>query len=68
MPITEREHLVTTQEAAERLKVSRRTVARMVDSGELTAHHKLPGRTGAFLFTASEIERAVLRRAEPAAT
>jgi excisionase family DNA binding protein len=49
--------LRTTAEAAERLKVSTRTILRMVEDGRLTAAQKLAGETSTYLFTEDEIER-----------
>jgi len=50
--------LRTTAEAAERLRVSKRTILRMVEDGRLTAAQKLPGETSTYLFDPAEIERA----------
>lgn len=52
----------TTQGAATRLGVDRTTITRMVQSGELPAKEKLPGRTGAYLFDPAVIERVALER------
>jgi excisionase family DNA binding protein len=41
---------MSTAQAAEYLKVSPRTVRRLVDSGKLTPMTKLPGRTGSYVF------------------
>ncbi len=41
---------MTTAQAADYLKVSPRTVQRLVASGKLEALMKLPGRTGAYVF------------------
>lgn len=62
--------LLTTAQAAVRLRCSPRTVTRMAEDGRLTPAMKLPGETGAYLFEPAEIERAE-RGAEaqtPAAT
>ncbi len=48
-------HLLTTSEAAGRLAVSSRTVARWAASGRLSVAQKLPGGTGAFLFLESDV-------------
>lgn len=47
----------TSLDAAERLGVSRRTVQRLVASGELIPSDKFPGATGGYLFAAAEVER-----------
>lgn len=41
---------MSTAQAAEYLKVSPRTVRRLVDSGKLAPLAKLPGRTGSYVF------------------
>jgi hypothetical protein len=49
---------VTTREAMEILGLTNpSTVARYVAEGKLAASRKLPGRTGAFLFLRSDVER-----------
>lgn len=54
MPISD---LLTTQQAAERLGVSRRTLTRWVESGKLAIADRLPGETGAFLFEPAALDR-----------
>jgi excisionase family DNA binding protein len=49
----------TTAEAAAALGVHVKTVHRMVNEGRLTPLLKVPGRTGAYIFAASEVDRAV---------
>ena len=49
---------VTTREAMEILGLTNpSTITRYVAERKLTASRKLPGRTGAFLFARSEVER-----------
>lgn len=48
--------LLTTDEVAERMNVSKRTIARWVQIGKLTPAAKAPGIRGALLFWASDIE------------
>lgn len=49
---------VTTREALDILSLSDpSTIAKYVKRGKLTPSRKLPGRTGAFLFRRSDIER-----------
>jgi excisionase family DNA binding protein len=50
--------LLTTAQAAEILGKSVPTVNRWAAEGVLSPVQKLPGRTGAYLFTRDEIERA----------
>lgn len=50
--------LLTAKEAADRLGVTARTVARWVDSGRLAHAHKLPGPTGAYLFRPEDVDAA----------
>ena len=47
--------LLTTAEAATRLGVSPRQVARLVARGELVSAQKLPGTYGAYLFRAEDL-------------
>ena len=56
--------LESTLDVAQRLKVSRRTVARLVRSGELTPIIKAPGPKGAYLFDPTEVERVAAYRAK----
>lgn len=54
-------NLVNTAEAASQLGISRRQVLRLAERGDLTPALKLPGRTGAYLFTpeaVAEVEQA----------
>jgi predicted site-specific integrase-resolvase len=51
---------------ANRLGVDRTTVFRWVQVGKLHAAHKMPGQTGALLFTEEEYERFVAERAATA--
>lgn len=54
--------LITTAQAAEILGVTISTINRDVLLGRLTAHQKLPGRTGAYLFDRKVIEKAAAAR------
>lgn len=47
--------LLGTTEAAERLGVSVRTIHRLVARGHLAPAAKLPGSTGAYLFTSADV-------------
>lgn len=58
--------LVTTAEAALILGRSVATVNRLAASGQLTPTHKLPGKTGAYLFNRSDIEAAAHDKASAA--
>lgn len=49
--------LLTTAQAAEIVGKSVPTVNRWAAEGVLTPAHKLPGRTGAYLFERAEVER-----------
>ncbi len=49
--------LLSAVEAAERLKISRRTILRLVEKGELKPELQAPGEKGAYFFAASEIEK-----------
>jgi len=55
--------LVTTRHVADRLGVTPRQVARLVERGELTPVVKAPGPTGAFMFNADEVDDLVERTA-----
>lgn len=48
--------LLTTSQVAETLDVSTRTVARLVANQQLAAAVQAPGKRGAFLFEAAEVE------------
>lgn len=48
---------LTTAEACEILAKDRATITRWVEAGKLTPAHKLPGRTGAFLFSRADVEK-----------
>ena len=54
--------LLAVVEVAERLNVDRSVVRKLVAAGRLTPAMKLPGATGAYLFTESEVERFVAER------
>ena len=53
---TKTTEVVTAAEVAARFQCNTRTIARMVNDGRLTPLTKLPGRTGAYLFTREHIE------------
>ena len=48
---------VSAVEAAEILGIARRSLISRVEAGTVQAAHKLPGRTGAFLFDRAYIEK-----------
>ncbi len=50
-------HLLSTKEVADILCYSIATVKRLALRGELTPVYKVPGKTGAYLFTPDEVER-----------
>ena len=50
------ERMLTTLQAAERLKVTRRAVLAAIERGALQAE-KLPGRTGGYYIDVDELER-----------
>lgn len=49
--------ILSSREACLRLSIDRSTLTRWVQIGRITPIHKLPGRTGAFLFEPAEIDR-----------
>lgn len=49
----------TTAEVAQALGVDRSTVRRMVENGRLVPVAKLPGRTGAYLFSPESIQALI---------
>lgn len=55
-------------EACEQLGIDRSTLTRWVRAGMLVPVHKMPGATGAYLFTPDEVKRVIAARAarEPA--
>ena len=48
--------LITAAEAGVILGRTPRTIQRLADAGTLTPAHKLPGRTGAYLFRRADVE------------
>lgn len=54
--------LLTSTEVAERLGIARQTVAWRVARDQLTPVQKLPGRNGAYLFDAEQIEALAAER------
>ena len=58
------EPFLTSSQACGILGISLATLTRWVASGRVEAAQKLPGKTGAFLFAAGEIERERADRAE----
>lgn len=48
---------MTTADAARRIGRSPRTIHRAVRAGKLLPLFQVPGKTGAFIFTAGEVER-----------
>ncbi|WCO67918.1 helix-turn-helix domain-containing protein [Iamia majanohamensis] len=54
--------LLSTAEAAKRADVNVRTIHRWVEQGRLAPLHKLPGGTGAYLFTPDAVDLAALRK------
>ncbi|MDQ3307567.1 MAG: helix-turn-helix domain-containing protein [Actinomycetota bacterium] len=58
--------LLSTSEAAEILGTSGVTVNRWAITGKLPVAHKMPGRTGAYLFARSDVE--AFRRTERVAS
>lgn len=59
--------LIGTQEAAEILGTSPRTVKRFAADGTLPHKQKMPGDTGAYLFARREVERLAAKRAKDSA-
>lgn len=54
--------LMTAAEVAGKLRLSRRHVHRLVESGELPEAGQLPGKTGARLFRRSDVEAVAIAR------
>ena len=54
--------LMGTQDVADLLQVSPRTVHRMVSAGDLKVAVKAPGKTGGYLFRRTAVERAKSKR------
>lgn len=55
-------HLLTTSQVAARLGIHRGTVLQRVTYGHLTPTTQLPGRTGAYLFDAEQVEALAAER------
>lgn len=55
---------MTTRDVADTLGISTATVHRLVERGDLTPAAKAPGKRGAYLFAADEVERYRLSRSE----
>lgn len=60
--------LLTSAETAARLGVTVSTISRWVASGKARPAHKLNGRTGAFLFSPTEVRRLERLNREPQAS
>lgn len=58
---------IVSAEACKILGIDRATLIRWVGTGTVKAATKLPGRTGAFLFNRSDIEKLAAKRAEATA-
>jgi excisionase family DNA binding protein len=56
------DRLVTTAEAAKQLNVDRSVIVRAVLDGRLACEHKLPGRTGSYLFHQADLARFAEQR------
>ncbi|MGH7338910.1 MAG: helix-turn-helix transcriptional regulator [Candidatus Rokuibacteriota bacterium] len=61
--VTSTRQLLTAVEAAAKLGVGRRTVLRLVHSGDLPYVRKLDGRAGAFLFDPDVVDVVARRKA-----
>jgi len=59
--------LLTAAQVAELLGIDRRAVTHMANEGTIPVETKLPGRTGARLFSPTAVERILRRRAQAAA-
>lgn len=49
--------LLSTVEACERIGIDRSTLSRWIKFGEAEPAMRLPGKTGAYLFTVAEVDR-----------
>lgn len=58
---TDKPHL-TTAEAAERLKVSERTIRRMIERGTIAAHKLDPGSKSVYRIPAQAVDRLLQER------
>lgn len=61
------DHLATTKQASQILRVDVRTVHRMAEDGRLTPVVKVPGATGPYLFNRTDVERVAASRQTTAA-
>jgi excisionase family DNA binding protein len=55
---------LTTGEVAQHMGISRRTIQRLIQAGELRPTRKLPGQTGAMLFDAGDVIRLAAKQAQ----
>lgn len=55
--MSDEDRQIGTAEAAAMLGVSRETLTRWVKTGKIAARQKLPGRTGAYLFSYAAVAR-----------
>lgn len=60
-------NLVSTHNAAESLGISRRTLLDRVAQGKITPVLRMPGKTGAYLFDAEQIDRLATEATEAVA-
>ena len=63
MPLHTFGDLIGTKEASRILDVDKATITRWVQTGHLTAAHKLPGPNGLYLFHRADIETLAKQRA-----
>jgi excisionase family DNA binding protein len=49
--------LLSTVQACERIRIDRSTLSRWIKDGTAQPAMRLPGKTGAYLFTEAEVER-----------
>lgn len=54
--------LIGAAEACEMLRVDRATITRWVVSGKLPTVHKMPGKSGAYLFNRADVEQIASER------
>lgn len=64
--VPKNEHLVSTKQVSELLRVDVRTVHRMAQSGLLPSALKIPGKTGAWMFDRTDVDRIAAQRSAAA--
>jgi excisionase family DNA binding protein len=67
MPQTPAPDLIASIDVARQLGINRSTLTRWIKDGTAVPSMRMPGRTGAYLFSRDELDRLLESRSSPAA-